>query len=103
MFPEIQITGYQRGLGRIGADYWPVVRDKRGRRVGYIWEQYPQSLWHSCNMFSHMLNPGPDGPVATTRYEQMREGMQELPRPHLAKQPTGIVDLGREEVGRAVG
>jgi hypothetical protein len=28
-------------------------------------------------MFSHMLVPGPTGPVASTRYEQMREGVQE--------------------------
>ena len=26
---------------------------------------------------SHLLDPGPTGPVATTRYEMMREGMQE--------------------------
>jgi len=77
LFSEIQITGTQRGIGRIGADFWPVVKDSRGRLQGRVWERYPQSLWHSCNMFSHMLNPGPAGPVASTRYEQMREGMQQ--------------------------
>ena len=76
-FPELNITGKQRGVGRIGADFWPVARDKRGQRRGWVWDRYPQSKWHSCNLCSHMLNPGPDGPVATARYEALREGMQE--------------------------
>ena len=76
IFPELQITGKQRGLGRIGGDFWPVIRDKNGRRRGWVWDKYPQSMWHSCNLSSHMLNPGPDGPVATSRYEMLREGMQ---------------------------
>ena len=77
LFPEIQITGTQRGVGRIGADFWPAIRDRQGERRGRVWEKYPQSLWHSCNMYSHLLLPGPTGPVASTRYEQMREGVQE--------------------------
>jgi hypothetical protein len=76
IFPELQITGKQRGLGRIGADFWAVMKDKRGERRGYVWDKYPQSMWHSCNMYSHMLNPGPEGPVATARYEMLREGVQ---------------------------
>jgi hypothetical protein len=74
--PELEITGRQRGLGRIGADFWAVFKDKRGRRQGYVHDRYPQSLWHSCNLTSHMLNPGPNGPVATSRYEMLREGVQ---------------------------
>jgi hypothetical protein len=77
LFPEIQITGGQRGLGRVGADFWPVFKDKHGQRRDWIWDRYPQSLWHSCNLMSHMLVPGPAGPVASTRYELMREGVQE--------------------------
>ena len=77
LFPEIEITGQQRGLGRIGADFWPVIRDKRGQRRSYVWDNYPQSKWHSCNLMSHMLDAGPTGPVATSRYEMMREGVQE--------------------------
>jgi hypothetical protein len=74
---EMNIAGEQRGVGRIGADYWPTIKDKQGRRAGYVWQRYPQSLWHSLNLFSHMLVPGPDGPVATTRFENFREGIQE--------------------------
>jgi len=76
IFPELQITGKQRGLGRIGADFWSVIKDKKGRRRGWVHSRYPQSMWHSCNLTSHMLNPGPNGPVATSRYEMLREGMQ---------------------------
>ena len=77
LFSELQITGSQRGLGRVGADFWPVYKDQQGRRRAWIWDRYPQSLWHSCNLMSHMLVPGPAGPVASTRYELMREGIQE--------------------------
>ncbi len=77
LFPELQITGGQRGLGRVGADFWPVYKDRQGRRRAWIWDRYPQSLWHSCNLMSHMLVPGPAGPVASTRYELMREGLQQ--------------------------
>jgi hypothetical protein len=76
IFPELQITGRQRGLGRIGADFWPVIRDNQGQRRGWVGDRYPQSKWHSCNLSTHMLNPGPSGPVATSRYEALREGMQ---------------------------
>jgi len=76
-FSELNITGYQRGLGRIGADFWASFKDKRGRRSGYVWSRYPQSLWHSLNLSSHMLVPGPDGPVASTRLEYLREGIQQ--------------------------
>jgi hypothetical protein len=77
LFPELQITGGQRGIGRIGADFWAAIRNKRGERAGRVWEKYPQSLWHSCNLSSHMLVPGPTGPVASIRYEALREGVQE--------------------------
>ena len=34
-------------------------------------------MWHSLNLSSHMLVPGPEGPLASTRYEVLREGIQE--------------------------
>jgi len=76
-FEELNITGRQRGVGRIGADFWPTIKNKKGRRIGYTWSRYLQSLWHSLNLSSHMLVPGPNGPVATTRYEVFREGVQQ--------------------------
>ena len=74
---ELNITGTQRGAGRIGADFWPVFRDPRGQRQGRVWERYPQSQWRNLNLFSYVLAPGPDGPVATNRYEFLREGLAE--------------------------
>jgi len=76
-FAEVNITGAQRGVGRIGADFWKSIRDKRGRRAGQVWGRYPQSAWHSLNMFNHLLAPGPNGPVSTGQMEVFREGVQE--------------------------
>ena len=74
---EQNITGRQRGVGRIGADTWPVITDRNGRRAGVVTERYPESYWHSLNVRAWILAPGPDGPVGTARYEHFREGVQE--------------------------
>jgi glycosyl hydrolase family 123 len=74
---EVNITGNQRGIGRLGGDFWWVVKDKRGQRVGTAIDRYPQSLWRNLDMQACLLAPGLSGPVATARYEYMREGVQE--------------------------
>jgi len=74
---EINITGTQRGVGRLGVDYWRCIRDNRGRRRGFSWSRYPQSHWRSLNLYASLFAPGPDGPVSTTRYENFRAGVQE--------------------------
>ena len=74
---ECQITGSQRGLGRLGGDFWFCVKDKRGRRAGIVTDRYPESYWHNLNIVNCFLAPGPDGPVATARFEALREGVQE--------------------------
>ena len=74
---EYNISGTQRGAGRIGADFWKSIRDKRGQRKGQVWARYPQSSWRNLDLYSSLLAPGPRGPVATTRYEIFREGVQE--------------------------
>ncbi|MBN2584819.1 MAG: hypothetical protein JXL80_17275 [Planctomycetes bacterium] len=74
---ESNITGGQRGMGRIGADYWPVVKDNRGRRRGRVWDRFPESRWMNLNICNSLLAPGPNGPVATSRFEAFREGVQE--------------------------
>jgi hypothetical protein len=75
-FAEMNITGGQRGVGRIGGEFWKAIRDKRGRRAGQVWSRYLQSHWHSLNMFNHLLAPGPDGPTSTGQFEVFREGVQ---------------------------
>jgi len=73
---EVTISGGQRGFGRIGGDTWPVIRDKRGQRVGRTYERYPWNNWINLEMRSSLLAPGPEGAVATAHYEQLREGVQ---------------------------
>jgi hypothetical protein len=74
---EYNITGDQRGIGRIGADNWDVLKDKKGKRKGRVADRYPHSSWRNLNLYSCLLAPGPDGPVATQRFEAFREGIQE--------------------------
>jgi len=74
---ETNVTGGQRGMGRLGADFWRVIKDARGRRRGRVYERFPESLWMNLNIPNALLAPGPDGPVATTRFEALREGVQE--------------------------
>ena len=40
-------------------------------------DRYPESYWHSLNIGSWLLAPGPAGPVGTARLEVFREGLQE--------------------------
>jgi len=75
--PALNITGHQRGIGRLGGDFWKAIRDKRGRRVGQAFARYPENHWRGLNIGSYFLAPGPKGPVATARLENLREGVQE--------------------------
>jgi hypothetical protein len=77
VLPEVNITGDQRGVGRIGADYWRVIRNSRKERSGSVYARYPENLWRNLNIDSWLLAPGPKGPVATARHENLREGVQE--------------------------
>ena len=78
LFAEMNIAGSQRGFGRLGGDTWHVMKDARGRRVARITEgRFPEATWRALNIVSAYLAPGPEGPVATTRLEMVREGLQE--------------------------
>jgi len=74
---ECQITGEQRGLGRLGADFWYCLKDTRGRLGNTVTDRYTEAYWHNLNIYNWHLAPGPDGPVATARLELIREGLQE--------------------------
>ena len=74
---ETCITGAQRGPGRLGGEYWKVVRNARGQRANTSFERYPESSWRNLFIASSLLAPGPDGPVASRRLEAFREGVQE--------------------------
>ena len=62
---------------RPGGDTWRVVKDARGNRSFRVWERFPGSNWGYLNCDSAVLAPGPEGAIATVRYEVLREGLQE--------------------------
>ncbi|MFP4104588.1 MAG: glycoside hydrolase domain-containing protein [Phycisphaerae bacterium] len=69
------------GLARVGLDLWPLSskilpdRGKHGTVLGrYSWNR-PNRLYRSATYA--ITAPGPDGPVATLRYEMLRQGTQE--------------------------
>jgi Glycoside hydrolase 123, catalytic domain len=68
-----------RGFGRIGADFWKVLKDKRGRGT-FVCGRYPESAWGQLNLAystPYVLAPGKNGSVSTTRFEMLCEGLQE--------------------------
>jgi len=72
---------YACGLGRIGGDFWPVVKDGRGRSVGSLAGYYPESYWGQLNLnycISSIMGKGRKGPVRTMRTEAFREGTQDV-------------------------
>jgi glycosyl hydrolase family 123 len=79
LMPETAMCSALKGFGWVGADFWPVVKTPRGVRP-YL-DRYPAydrrtnlGIGHA---FTHILDPGPDGAIATVRSEMVREGSQE--------------------------
>jgi hypothetical protein len=50
---------------------------RTAKRSGTVTDRFPESYWHSLNVGSWLLAPGPEGPVGTARLEVFREGLQE--------------------------
>ncbi len=78
-FAESTVLAGQHGFGRIGADFWPVIADKRGRLVTVagryaIAHAAPGPVSISCPA---MLHPGPNGAESTPRFEMLVENIQE--------------------------
>jgi len=69
------------GIGRIGADFWPVISDRRGRLEiipdRYLGKSDGGQLALRSTAY-YMLGPGRDGPVSTVRFEMLRENIQEI-------------------------
>ena len=75
---ELNIQGPRRGFGRIGMDFWPVLANSKGEKVGCLVGRYPKSNWRQLEaMLRCMAPPGPDGAMATGKLQVMREGLQE--------------------------
>ena len=77
---EADLASGHRGAGRIGADYWqmPGLKYNSGGG-GTFYARFPQSAIGQTGMASNcaaLLAPGPDGPVTSVRFENVREGIQ---------------------------
>ncbi|MCG3177701.1 MAG: hypothetical protein BIFFINMI_00020 [Phycisphaerae bacterium] len=70
-----------RGFGRVGADFWPLLKSKRS------WEpdaplcgRYPDTnAWHGGwlhNSTPYVLMPGRERPISSAAFEMIREGVQ---------------------------
>ena len=76
MLGEMNIAGSQRGFARLGGDFWPVIKDRRGRST-WLAARYPESSWRNLDLRMILLSPGKRGAIATHRFEMIREGFQE--------------------------
>ncbi|MFB3893177.1 MAG: glycoside hydrolase domain-containing protein [Phycisphaerae bacterium] len=74
---EANIAGSQRGFSRLGGDFWPVLKDPRGRRAAPLAARFPETTWRNLDVRVTLLAPGKDGAISTARFEQLREGVQE--------------------------
>jgi len=74
---EVNLAGERKGFGRLGADFWPVLKDRRGRMRGRLNGRYPKSMWRNLMILTTLLAPGKNGALPTARYELCREGVQE--------------------------
>ena len=76
---ERNITGKQRGFGRLSADLtWKVLESRSGSRGAHtISGRYPGSKGQLNIRMNPFLAAGPGGHVSTARFEMIREGLQE--------------------------
>jgi len=81
MVLETMLAGGGRGIGRVGADFWPALKDGHGVFRGTMVGRYRDtggggSLSIHCSDAS-FLAPGKSGAVSTQRFEMLRAGAQE--------------------------
>ena len=96
-----------RGLGRIGADFWQVLKDVRGRVCRSLAGRYPETAWGQLNLnfcIPYILGKGKSGPLATVRSEAFRESLQEVEARIFVEKALlddeGKALLGEELIGR---
>jgi hypothetical protein len=81
---EAALVHNDAGLGRMGADFWPVmgrdnIRPGKKHSLG-LSGRYPESCWDQLNLdraTEAIFAPGLSGAVRTERFEQIRQGIQE--------------------------
>jgi hypothetical protein len=70
-----------RGIGRLGADFWRVIKDKAGNPRATLAARYPETYWGQlCLNYGvpALFGRGRTGPVPTVRSEGFRENLQEI-------------------------
>jgi len=70
-----------RGLGRLGGDFWKVVKNRRGLVRYTLAGRYPEAAWGQLNLnfcISYLLGKGEKGALPTVRSEALRLGLQEV-------------------------
>jgi len=98
---EMNAAGLRRGFARLGGDFFAVGKDKRGRRVGTLAGRFPKTSWRQLNILTSLLEPGQNGPVATARFEMLREGLQECEARIFIEQALGE-QSSRAKLGKAL-
>ena len=74
---EQSLLANRRGLGQIGADFWP-VKGHDGRPTHTMVGRFPGTSEGNLGIYAgQLLYPGPNGPVPTLRYVMLRENIQE--------------------------
>jgi len=74
---EATVTGdFYRGIGRVGADYWPAIKNRSGRRVSWVNERFEEVFGYLHSLHSYVLEPREDGPAAMTRLLALESGVQ---------------------------
>lgn len=77
---EGMLVGGGQGIGRVGADFWPVLKDGRGRLKDTVVGRYKDtggggSLSLHCSDAA-FLAPGREGADSSVRFEMLRMGVQ---------------------------
>ena len=64
----------------------------------HVWEQ-PQSRWHSGDSF--LVYPGKNGPIDSTRWEMLRQGIEDYEALEMLKQKIAELRQNPEQAGKA--
>ncbi|MFB3890625.1 MAG: glycoside hydrolase domain-containing protein [Phycisphaerae bacterium] len=73
---ELDVMSGLRGFGRLGGDLWPALKTSRGGRQ-MVTFRYPVASAGGLSVWTWILEPGADGPIAPPRFELLREGVQQ--------------------------
>jgi hypothetical protein len=76
---EVALAAGCRGLGRLGADYWRDMPGIKSYEGNTFYSRYPASALGQTSLSANctdLLLPGAGGPITTSRFENLREGLQ---------------------------